>query len=148
MKRLSNKKYMWDKILWLFVLVCTIAAAVMLGSFMAKAEEPVPFCKMWNTMGDDVDSTEPLTRAQRKMFHLGYYLTKSDFVRTMLNSDPPGGAIFIDRVVTCYEENVPVLVEEVDFICQCSLEHKKDQVDKAFSDYLNDCITEVRKTDN
>lgn len=148
MKRLSNRKYKWDKVLWVIAFISFYL--IFAGLFMAwkaRAEEPEPFCKMWNTMGDDPTSDEPLTRSQRKMFHLGYYLTRSDFVRIMLNSDPPGGALFIDEVVTCYEENVPVLVEEVDFICQCSTEDKKEQVDKAFSNYVNDCIKEVRMTE-
>ena len=90
----------------------------------------------------DMDGGEAVTSAQRKMFHLGHFLTKSDFVRTMMVANY-GGGLFTDIVVTCYEENIPVLVEEVDAICQCSSEDKKEQVNIAFNDYLNDCVREV-----
>jgi len=95
----------------------------------------------------DMDGGEPVTPAQRKMFHLGHFLTKSDFVRTTLN-DHYKDEIFVDLVVTCYEEHTPVLVEEVDSICQCSSEDRKEQIHLAFNDYLNDCIREVSITTN
>ena len=106
-----------------------------------KSSGPLPFCLEWNTMGD-MDGGEAVTLAQRKMFHLGHFLTKSDFVRITLNKHYKD-QLFVDRVITCYEENTPVLVEEVDAICACSKEDKKDEVAQAFSDYLSDCIREV-----
>lgn len=104
---------------------------------------------MWNTMGDDPTGNEPITAAQRQIFHLGYFLNKSDFVRMELYADQPPSVdslLLIDEVVTCYEEHTSILVAEVNDICQCSNEDRKDKVDVAFSDYINDCIRETKIT--
>lgn len=124
------------------VVLATLFLGCALPPVAEKATGPLPFCLEWNTMGD-MDGGEPVSPGQRKMFHLGHFLTKSDFVRIMLNQHYKD-QLFVDRVVTCYEEHTPVLVEEVDAICACSKEDKKDEVAQAFSDYLSDCIREVQ----
>jgi hypothetical protein len=121
-----------------FFLGCTVEPST------SRSSEPLPFCLEWNTMGD-MDGGEAVTPAQRKMFHLGHFLTKSEFVRTVMVANY-GGGLFTDLVVTCYEEHTPVLVEEVDAICACSKEDKRDEVNKAWNDYMNDCVREVKAT--
>lgn len=143
MKRLSNKKYKLTGLLW-FVVVLWVIGFIILFAGMAKSEEPTqPFCKMWNTMGDEPEG-EPLTARQRKMFHLGYWLTKEEFVRINLNQHFGDDDLLVDRTVTCYTENAMFLVEETDDICQCSEEDKSDQVLKAFNAYINDCVREAK----
>jgi hypothetical protein len=97
-------------------------------------------------MGEDPTGNEPATPAQRKMFHLGYWLTKSDFVRITLNQHYGQDNLLVDRAVTCYEEHVIYLVEQVDEICKCSSDDKQDQVFKAFNDYINDCVREANRS--
>jgi hypothetical protein len=150
MKRLSNRKAFWEPIL-IGLTILTVSVLFTLGVFFffttqAKGEE-VPFCKMWNTMGDDPTGDEPVTSPQRQMFHLGYYLTKSDFVRTMLNADQPpsiANGLLVDEIVTCYEEHTPILVDEVNDLCQCSQEDRKEQEQVLFSAYINECEKEVK----
>ena len=139
MKRLSNKKYRWEGVLWFLVVLWIVTVIVMFAS-MAKAEEPT-FCKVWNTLGD-MDGGEPITPAQRKMFHLGFFLTKSDIVRITLNEHFEDN-LRIDQAVTCYEENTPVLVQQVDELCMCNSEDKKDEMVVLWNNYINDCVKEV-----
>jgi len=91
----------------------------------------------------DMDGGEPVTPNQRRMFHLGYFLTKSDFVRTTLNQHFGEDNDLVDRSVTCYEENAMYLVEQVDDICKCSEEDKKDEVISALNKYVNECVREA-----
>jgi len=144
MKRLSNKKYSWTDLLWVIVALWIMTTCILILACPAKAEEPsAPFCKMWNTMGDEPGG-EPLTAAQRKMYHLGYWLTKEDLVRSNLNQHFEDN-LLVDLTVTCYTEHVIFLVEETDGICQCSEEDKQEQVLKAFNAYINDCVKEAAR---
>ena len=146
MKRLSNKKYLLNPILWTVVAVWVVVFSILLvGCATTKAvavDQNPPFCQVWNALGDEPNG-EPVTPAQRKMFHLGYFLSKSNFVRITLN-EHYDNSLFVDKVVTCYEEHIIFLVEEVDGICACSVEDKKDELSRAFSNYLNDCVREVK----
>ena len=147
MKRLSNKKYKWNKILTVLVwaLIFTPLFLLLIGCQTpktAQTTDSMPFCQEWNTMGD-MDGGEPVTPKQRRMFHLGYFLTKSDFVRTTLNQHFGEDNDLVDRSVTCYEENAMYLVEQVDDICKCSEEDKKDEVISALNKYVNECVREA-----
>ena len=135
MKRLSNKKYLWNGILW-FIVVMWVIGFILLFASTAKTEG-APFCQVWNK-----PPGEEMSLAQLKMFHMGFFLTRSDFVRITLNEHIDDKAL-VDRAVTCYEENVIYLVEEVDHICQCSVEDKREAVDIAFNKYMNDCVREA-----
>ena len=141
MKRLSNKKYLWTGILWFIVALWIIGFILMFASSTKAAEPGVPFCKAWRTMGD-MDGGEPLTPGQRKMFHLGFFLTKSERVRITLN-EHYDDALLIDRAVTCYEENTHFLVEQVDELCGCSEEDKQDEMVVLWNNYINDCVREA-----
>ena len=142
MKRLSNKKYLWTGVLWFVVVLWLIGFILMFASSTRAEEVKVPFCKMWHTMGD-MDGGEPVTPGQRKMFHLGFFLTKSDTVRIALNQHY-NDALLIDRTVTCYEENTPVLVQQVDDLCGCSSEDKQDEMVVLWNNYINDCVREAK----
>jgi len=109
---------------------------------VSKTVEPVPFCQLWNTLGNEPNG-EPVTVTQRKMFHLGYFLSRSDFVRITLNEHFDNSS-FVDKVITCYEENAMFLVDETDGVCACSLEDNKDARMDVFNKYINDCIREVK----
>lgn len=151
MKRLSNKKYLVTPILWTLVAIWAIALAFALigcakpySRGVTGPKEAAPFCQRWNTMGDE-DGGEDITPGQRKMFHLGHWLVKEDFVRITLNQHYGENDLLVDLAVTCYTEHAMFLVEETDGICKCSEEDKSEQVLKAFNDYINDCVREAER---
>ena len=129
-------------------MVKTLALALLLALSPVvpdKAEVREPFCKAWNTMGDDPGG-DPITRQQRAMFHLSYFVMRSDDLRELLNKKFPGQTELVDATITCYEENAMFVVEDVDYTCKCTEEDKSDEVAKVITAYVNDCLTESFRT--
>ena len=111
----------------------------------APKEQPQTFCKMWHTMGDEPGG-DPLTRQQRTMNHLGYFLVRSDDLRKVLTEKYPDRKPVIDAAIQCYEENTMFLVEAIDEICQCNEEDRAEEAAKAITAYVNDCLKEAQHT--
>ena len=147
MKRLSNKKYLLNKLLWVIVVGWAIVFALMIlgcatpEKVQAKTEPT--FCQLWND-GPAKGMEQPFTAAQNKMLHMGYFLSKEEFVRTTLNQQY-GPGLVVDLTVTCYTENIVFLVEEVGEICKCSNEDRRERVTVAWNDYINACFREAQR---
>lgn len=110
------------------------------GSFAYSAPAASEWCQHWNTFGDE-PNTPAVTDSQRLMFHLGFFLTKSDMLRQMIQNKTKLDDATMDKIMTCYEENVPKLVDAVDQVCHLPDTSKQDPtVDKVINGYVNWCI--------
>ena len=146
MKRLSNKKYLLNKLLWVLV----VGWALVFGLMMIGCATPKPvpvdpnpsFCTLWNE-GPQKGMEQPFTKAQNRMMHMAYFLAKEEQVHMTMIQQEVGDPGLVDRAMTCYTENIIFLVEAIDDICQCSNEDKKDEANIAWNDYINDCIREA-----
>ena len=146
MKRLSNKKYLLNKLLWAVCIGWTILFFLMMIGCATPAPAPVKteptFCQLWNE-GPQKGMEQPFTPAQNKMLHMAYFLSKEELVRTMLIQNYPNQQRRVDAAMTCYTENIIFLVEEVDEICKCSSENRVDETVVAWNNYMNDCWKEA-----
>lgn len=142
-KRLSNKKYAIEPFLWVLVGFFVIYGLVLLMGCATPEPAPTPkttsFCSVWN---NGLPGEPPFTPNQNKMMHMGFFLSREDFVRTTMNQHIKDAAT-VDRAITCYTENIMFLVEEVDELCKCSDADKKEETALAWNRYINDCIREA-----
>lgn len=114
---------------------------VVLASLATPAYAAPSWCEQWNTYGDIPDQPA-VTDNQRFMFHLGFFLTKSDGLRGLIKKhNPTFEEQTLDKIMTCYEENTPQLVERVDNIChQADTSTQDKKVEDSMIGYINWCI--------
>jgi hypothetical protein len=99
------------------------------------------WCDQWNTFGDEEGTV--VSEHQRFMFHLGFFLTKSDRVAEAVKQDHPTfDEAIMTKVKTCYEENVPTLVNQLDRVCSAANDgpNQEKLVDKSLNAYISWCI--------
>lgn len=129
-------------------LILALNIVALLGCASVKPAEQVPvavhqgapsWCDQWNTYGD-VQGEPPVTVNQRFMFHLGFFLTKREKLAAMIqHNHPTFDEKTMTNIMTCYEENTPALVEQLDKVCAQT--HNQDElVNKSLEQYIDWCI--------
>lgn len=126
------------------LLGCAGANAPQAAKLPANSEIP-SWCDHWNTYGDEPGQEEAVSTNQRFMFHLGFFLTKSDGLREMLHNNRFDDTT-VDNIITCYEENTPALVNQIDKVCQPGTEDQDLKVSKSIESYVSWCIARNTKT--
>lgn len=151
-ERLSNLKFVISEYLKLSVSVWIgILAGIMLtlavfscGYASAAPVDTSAFCYKWKHYGEAPDF-KPTDR-ELFMFHLGFFLTKHDKVQASLERKTHLDKETIARVITCYEENSPVIVETIDGICNKAIGNElDDNVQNELNLYINWCIQQESK---
>lgn len=127
-----------------FLVGFLIGAAANISIAEDKQPAAQTWCEQWNTFGDEPGSVT--TDNQRMMFHLGFFLTKSATLREMIQQNTKLDNQTMDKIMTCYEENIPQLVEAVDKACHLSDTSRQDPtVDRVINGYVNWCIAQSTK---
>lgn len=150
-ERISNLKYRIQKKLgvvtrvWIGTLLVVLVGLAVASCPVVQAEESAKapsWCEQWNTYGD-VPGQPKVTSNERFMFHLGFFLTKSDKLREMIkNNNPTFEDKTLDKIMVCYEENTPTLVEALDKVCSEADPDQDKKVDNILNMYINWCISQ------
>ncbi len=122
------------------LLGCATAAPAPQVATVANQNTP-SWCDQWNTYGDQ-DGSAAVTDNQRFMFHIGFFLTKSEKLAVAIKMDHPTfDEATMTKVMTCYEENTPTLVEQLDKVCtQAPAAQQDELVSKSLDTYISWCI--------
>lgn len=120
-----------------------LALVALLGCKSVPEPTPAPestWCHQWNTLGD-VAGGEAVTSNQRFMFHIGFFVTKSDTLAEMIQqNNPTFDEATMANIIKCYEENTPALVDQLDKVCSTDNSKQDEQVDQSLNAYISWCI--------
>lgn len=140
---------MRNLILTLNILVATAflgCASVPVQENPAVVSGAPSWCDQWNTYGDQ-DGGEAVNANQRFMFHLGFFLTKREQLAAMIQqSHPTFDEKTMTNIMTCYEENTPALVNQLDKVCRPGTTNQEEQINKSLDTYINWCIQQNTKS--
>lgn len=113
---------MWEKV---FKIWLALALGSLIGFGLATwahsatlPTDQVGWCQVWNTMGDQDEPN--MTESHRFMWHLGFFLTKSDQIRVFYDKNIPASPTHDKQVAAatkCYEEETPDLIQTLDQVC-------------------------------
>lgn len=135
-------------------LILALSIVALFGCASVKPVEQVPvavhtgapsWCDQWNTFGDE-QGQEAVTSNQRFMFHLGFFLTKSEKLAAMIqHNNPTYDEKTMTNIMACYESNTPALVEQLDKVCRQGTANQDELVNKSITSYVNWCIAQSTK---
>lgn len=127
----------------------TLLVALALAGCSGSGSTPVAksveqsWCVQWQHIGESPN--EPaVPDNQRFMFHLGYFLSKSDRVREHMKEQTKFDDQTLDSIQQCYEENTPRLVGVLDQAC--ADQANDEEVKNIINGYYNWCIKQKQKT--
>jgi hypothetical protein len=97
-----------------------------------------------------MDGEAPVTDNQRFMFHLGYFLSKfsegHDKLAAAVKQDHPTfDDETVSKVMTCFEENTPSLVKQIDKVCSTDNGKQDELVSKSLEAYISWCVKQSTK---
>lgn len=133
---------MRNLILTLNILIATAllgcASVPVQQTAVVVSQDAPSWCDQWNTYGD---GGEAVSANQRFMFHLGFFLTKKEKLAEMIqHNHPTFDEKTMTGIMTCYEENTPALVDQLDKVCRPGTQHQEELINKSLETYIDWCI--------